>query len=151
MIVDQVERLGQYVFLGQHFAAAVAWVQRTDLQALTPGRHTIDGEHVFANVVERELTAMPDTWEMHRRYADIHLMVAGSETIHYLSIDRLPSQPPYDAEQDCAVLQGLQGLPVPLRAGDFLIALPQDVHLSNAPGPDGAYAKKIILKVELDG
>ena len=38
--------------LGKNFAAAQAFLQAADLDALAPGRYDIDGDNVFINIQE---------------------------------------------------------------------------------------------------
>ena len=66
----------------ERFQRALAFLARPDLAELEPGRHEIMGDEVFANV--QELTTVPageKNYEAHRRYADIHYVISGTELI----------------------------------------------------------------------
>lgn len=147
MIIDHISNLKQYDLLGENFPTARRFLETTRLDSLQPGRYEIDGERVFANVVERDLTEMPTTWEMHQKYADIHLILSGSEAFGYYPASRLEAYPTSFGDDDGALLHGLKGSFVALEAGEFLIAMPQDAHLSNCPGAGAAHCKKLILKI----
>lgn len=46
------------------------------------GRHPIDGDRLFVNIVEYTTTTPENRfWEAHRAYLDIHLMLDGAEQI----------------------------------------------------------------------
>ncbi len=147
MVTDHVSNLGQYAALGSNFATAVRFVQGLTLDALAPGHYDVDGDRVFANVVDRELGEVPADWEMHQKYADIHLILSGSEAIGYYPASRLKQMPAFNERDDFALLHGLNGTLVPLEAGEFMIALPQDVHMPNHPGRRVERCKKLIVKV----
>lgn len=150
MITDHVSHLSQYAALGRNFETAARFVAGLDLDAVAVGHYDVDGERVFANVVERDLVETPARWEFHRRYADIHLLLSGSETIGSTPMSRLSDPPAVDEAADCATLDGLTGVMVDLRPGEFVIVLPQDVHLPNVPGENGPRSKKMILKVLME-
>lgn len=150
MIADSFEHINCYAGLGAGFAAAIAYLQSASLDTIKPGHYPIDGENVYANVVERELTQPATKWEAHDQYADIHLILAGNEQIGCYPRARLAEALVCDTASDCAVTKGLDGVIVPLRVGEFVIALPQDVHMPNIPSPLGTYSKKLIVKIRLD-
>lgn len=151
MIADHLSNWKQYAGLGKNFEAAFRFAQNADPAAIETGRHEIDGENAYAIVVDRELTEVPVLWEMHERYADVHLILDGSETVGCYPISRLQSVPAFDRDTDSAVVEGIEGAMIGLEKGEFVIALPQDVHLPNCPGKGGPYSRKMILKVLLDG
>lgn len=150
MIADHVSHLDQYAVLGRNFETAARFVRETDLNALTPGHYEIDGQRVFANVLDRELLEAPPAWEVHAKYADIHLILEGEEEIGCFPLHRLSTPPAIDEESDCALIPGLEGVRVHLMAGEFLVCLPQDVHLPNIPHGEKCRSKKLILKVSMD-
>ena len=150
MVFDNIANLKEYAFLGKNFAAAAEFAASADLKALAVGRHEIDGERLYINVLERELETVPETWEVHRRYADIQLLLDGSEKIGVFPKSRLNEEEDFDEKNDCALFKGLPGALIDLKPGEFIIALPQDVHLPNCPGSAGSHSKKAIFKVLLD-
>ena len=63
-------------------AKALAWVAATDMHALEPGRHDIDGDALFVNCMS-VTTSLPasKSFEAHHRYLDIHYVIEGEELI----------------------------------------------------------------------
>lgn len=150
MVTDHVSTLKQYAGLGKNFETAIRYVEGLNPDTVEAGHYEIDGERVYANVFDRDLTQMPVTWEMHQKYADIHLVLSGSEVIGYYPLTRLAEVPAFPEDDDNVLMEGLDGTLVPLEAGEFMIALPQDVHLPNCPGKSCAHSKKMVLKVLMD-
>lgn len=158
MIHDRSENLADYAGLSTPFAAAVAWLSSTDLDALPEGRHAIDGERVFA------VAASYDTWtrndfmlESHCRYHDIQLLVEGVEHVRVLPPGVTPRiKTAYDDAKDATFYEpdeaGLEpadrGADLVLRPGYFMVLTPRDVH-----GPNRAIdgtptrVRKVVVKV----
>ena len=76
MILDTLARADRYSVLHPLFAHAFAFLRQTDLDALAPGMHAIEGEQLFA-IVEHCLgrTRAQAQLECHRRYIDIQLVL----------------------------------------------------------------------------
>lgn len=150
MIYDNIKNLSRYVFLGKNFEKAAKFAAENDLYAMEAGHYEIDGEKLFINVIERELSSMPNVWEAHRRYADIQLLLEGSEAIGTCPLSRLAEKSVIDEKKDCVFFEDLSGSLTELEPGEFIIALPQDIHKPNCPGSKGSHSKKMIFKVLLD-
>ena len=150
MIYDNIKNLFQYASLGSNFEKAAKFAAENNLAAMEAGHYEIDGEKLFINVLDRELVSEPTTWEVHGRYADIQLLLEGSEAIGICPLSRLNELPVIEPESDSAVFENLDGSFTELAPGEFIIALPQDVHKPNCPGSKGSHSKKAIFKVLLD-
>ena len=62
--------------------AALDFARTHDLAAFELGKHEIDGDDLFVNVVEYETTSPQDRfWEAHRDYLDVHVPLRGDEQI----------------------------------------------------------------------
>lgn len=149
MITNHVSKLSICAVLGENFERAIRFAAEVDLDAVEVGHYELDGKLVYANVIERQLHEMPALWEVHEQYADIHLILAGSESIGYCPISRLKEIPVVDPSTDSALINNVSGALIDLEAGEFLVAMPEDVHLPNCPGKHGAYSKKMIIKVRI--
>ena len=147
MIVDNLKNIDQYAGLSKNFSAAIDYLKSTELDKLAPGRIDIDGKNVFAIVSEKELTGKPDAWEVHNRYADIHLIIRGNETIGYFPRIKLEYPIDFGEGSDSAALKNIDGVYHTLSGGDFMILLPQDVHVPNCPYGERSISKKIMVKV----
>ncbi|MEM1109743.1 MAG: YhcH/YjgK/YiaL family protein [Planctomycetota bacterium] len=128
MIYDTLDHADSYAGLYPRLRDAFACLNQ--LTPETPnGRVEVDGENLFVNV-ERYRTVAPDTkrYEAHRRYLDIQILLAGSESIYVQSIDCLVETERYDSETDVAWYTGKTTPHISLQPGDFFLLLPQDGH-----------------------
>lgn len=149
MIFDHIFNIGCYAGLSRHFETAAKFLQETDLSQLQPGRVEIDGQNVFATLRTAELTAAPEVWEAHKDYADIHVLLEGSEVIGYFPITRMDHELEFQQDADCALEKDLDGWMFELQAGEFMLVLPQDIHKPNCPAGDMSTSKKLIMKVRV--
>ncbi|OQA81830.1 MAG: Toxin-antitoxin biofilm protein TabA [Lentisphaerae bacterium ADurb.Bin242] len=153
MIYDSLSNTSSYP-LGPAFRKAVEFLR--SLNAGTPtGRHEIDGDKLYANVMEYETQeAAPVQYEVHRKYADLQALITGSETLFARSADGLAVESPYNAEKDCAFLAAPANrgdVKLLLEPGNFALLFPQDAHMGKGAGIRGAgKLKKAVVKIALD-
>lgn len=152
MIFDLAANLDFYKNLGieGRYKKAVEFLKNTDLEALTAGKHEIDGENVYANVVEYTTIPWEEAkFESHQDYTDIQYVIKGSETMTYAPVSELHVTVPYDAAKDCALYDNANpGLKVVVRAGEFMIFNPWDGHKPKAADGAPAPIKKVIVKIK---
>lgn len=148
MIVDRLEHIGYYRNLSSNFDAAIAFLEKADLGSLTTGQFEIKGQQVYGIVSDRMLEEEPTKWEIHKKYADVQLVLDGSERIGWCTLEK--DFPSYDEEKDVAFAENMEGMEFTLNKGDFMILFPQDVHCPNGPAPENAHSRKLVLKVRLE-
>lgn len=149
MIADTLNRLSS------HLAPADAQLIENFLLTLTPdiaaGDHPIKDRDIFASVSRYETKPRQAGYpEAHRRYADIQLLLAGSETIEWFTLGGLTERTPYDPGRDITFFERPdtpEGL-VTLRPGLFVIFMPSDAHMPQLrAGVAGVAVTKIVIKV----
>src|SRR5258708_3982044 len=104
MIVDTLTQSTRYAALHPAFARAFAFLQHTDLLALAPGRHDIDGDRIYVSIDHKDGRGRDGARiEAHRLYIDIQLTLEGAEEIGWMPLAdcRQPTRP-YDQEKDIA-------------------------------------------------
>src|SRR5690606_33836738 len=120
-----------------------------DLKNLSPGRHDIDGENLFALVLEYETHPILDgKWEAHRKYYDIQYILEGHERIAISHIDSMTVTQKYDADGDYSLFAG-EGEFLTLKEKDFIILNPYEVHQPGVFTSDSQFPtriKKIVVK-----
>ena len=149
MILDTVNALGKYAGLGTNFAAAVRWLRETDLDTLEPGKIVIDGDRVFAILSENRLEPKEPAFEVHRRYADIQLILRGREGFMSGREGReLSGQP----ENDVWFCEADRQLSFVLEEGEFAVFLPGEAHAPGLcdRGTAPSSSRKLVIKVEMD-
>ena len=133
------------------FAKALAFLAREDLASLEPGRHDIDGDEVFANV--QELVTVPageKNYEAHRRYADIHYVVSGTELIGVAPVAECESVGEFSEADDFGLYTpGAREAWATLLPGELVVTPPCDAHKPGCcpEGSEPAPLKKICVKV----
>jgi YhcH/YjgK/YiaL family protein len=133
--------------LHPQFAAARAFLQAHDLDALPSGRYEIDDHDAFALVSEYASRPLGECFiECHRRYIDIQLLVRGREGVGYCRRNA-GRELPYDEEKDFLKLEG----PVDrfiLEPGVFAIFFPDDGHMPTIRlGEEASLVKKVVFKI----
>ena len=151
MILDRLDNPFALAAVPPRLGAAVDFLRRRDLDALTPGRHVIDGERLFA-IVEEYTTLPPDEcrWEAHRAYIDVQFVVRGVERMGFMNISRAVEREPYDQSRDVAFFEPGDDF-VTVHAGMFAVFGPEDVHAPRGAAGSPALARKIVVKVAVEG
>jgi len=114
------------------------------------GRYALDSSSVYVNVVEPDTVDPEKTlFEAHKRYADIHLVLRGTERMVYAPVSMLKEEGEYNEEKDCIRLSG-SGSTLEVSEGMFYVVLPEDGHLPNGISTNPAVLKKAVAKVLLE-
>jgi YhcH/YjgK/YiaL family protein len=151
LIFDQCVSLRRYAELGPNFETAVKFLSGRTLDSFAPGKLAIDGVNVYASVREADLAGRPERWESHRRYADIQILLDGSEAILFTPNAAPEPSATYDEARDIEFYEGVQGVRCPLKPGDFMIFLPGELHAPDRPEGETTRSKKLVVKVLVEG
>lgn len=146
MIFDSLKNRAQYYALHPRFERAFNYIVSTDLEALEPGRHEIEGEDLFVNVIECPLKQPREAkLEVHDRYIDIQVVVRGRERFGWSErADVRQSLGAFDREKDIEFFDDEPQTYYELKPGQFTIFMPEDAH---APMVGEGEVKKLIVKV----
>lgn len=148
MILDTLDNLSKYAALNPLFPKAIEFITTTDLAKLPLGRNEIQGDEIFANVMEAQPRTKEEVpVEIHRKYIDIQIPISDDEIMGYTPLTSLP-EGEYSEENDVTLY------PVGVLAQDYInvkrtmftIFFPQDGH---APAVTPVKLKKIIVKVAI--
>ncbi len=156
MILDTMGNIVKYAGISPNFETAVRWLHETDPETLEPGRTNIDGEKVYAIMSENRLEPKEPVFEVHRRYADIQIILRGREGFRYGREGKELSGKP---ENDVWFCEADRQVPFELEEGGFTVFLPGEAHAPGlypekdkkplspaAPVPD----RKLVVKVLMD-
>ncbi|HSN65255.1 MAG TPA: YhcH/YjgK/YiaL family protein, partial [Fusibacter sp.] len=103
MILDVKKNATLYKGIHGHLDKAIDYMLSADLNALPVGKHQIEGEDVFILIQEYETKSIDAaSFEAHRKYVDIQLILSGEEWIGYAPVQSLSSIEPYDDSKDIA-------------------------------------------------
>ncbi len=153
MIIDNLHTsLCDYGNMDVRLAKAFDWLKATDLKALAPDQAiVIDGNRVKAQIQAYE-TIKPETgsFETHRSYIDIQIMVEGQEIMYWAPMSELTAiKTPYNFEKDLVFFEEPKHkIPMLFREGDFAVFFPTDGHKPRCQAAGKAEkVKKIVVKV----
>lgn len=147
MIIGTKEILTTYKGISEGIDKAIDYILSLDPE-IEPGKHEIDGDKLFVNVVCGETKPLKDfQYEAHKKYLDLQYVIEGSEVMVYAPLDDLKRETEYDEANDCQMFSG-EGTEIKVKAGDFYLVHPFDAH---APGKgyETNQFKKAIVKVKL--
>ncbi len=149
MILDSIKNAELYYSIAPGMERAFDFIRSTDLASLAAGRHDIDGDNLFVNIMEPELKRAEDApLEVHNVYADIQVLITGDEEGFGWS-ERCDVKEPaadFDAAKDVQFFNDKAQTIYYMRRGQFTILLPEDAH---APMIGEGKVKKAIFKVKL--
>lgn len=146
MIFNTTVNAGNYLGISPNLDKAFTFLLQTDLSALPNGRHEIDGDRVFVNLMDAETN--PDEnrpYEFHHRYYDIQIDLEGEEEIRFATEAGTITKPYQDdigfADCECAVV-------CKLGPGRFALCEPGEPHLPGiAPQHRTQSIRKAVIKV----
>ncbi len=147
MIYIKREQLGRYKGLSKAMDTAIDYLAEKDLNELNMGRNDVDGDQVYIN--RFDYTTMPEaeaSWEGHKYYADIHVVLEGEEKIGVTNASSLKAGE-YDEAGDFIPYEGPVDSWVTMRPGDILVVFPEDVHMVKVQLAGPCQIKKAVFKV----
>jgi biofilm protein TabA len=146
MILAKLSEAERYTALHPLFSRAIEFLRGTDLLALTPGMHSVQGEELFA-IVEAcaGRTREEAKLECHRRYIDIQLVLEGVDEMGWKPL--VECEKPiteFDAARDIRFFDDAPSSWIATPAGSFCIFFPDDAH---APLVSDGMIRKVVMKI----
>lgn len=149
MIYDSRGNLGRYKGIHPNLDIAIAYIETRDLAALPDGCTKISGDSVFVNVtVAHTKPRAQAEFEYHKRYADLHLDLAGKELVA-VGLTEPQTKGPYDAAGD----GGLCGIEKSIRLpaqNAFVLVFPGEPHAPLLASGTPQTVRKCIFKIRMD-
>lgn len=128
------------------FARAFKFLRSTDLMALAPGRHAIQGEQIFV-IVEAcaGRTRAEAKLECHRRYIDIQLVLEGIDEMGWKPLSECVNPATdYIEARDIRFFNDAPSSWIATPAGSFCLFFPEDAH---APLVSTGFIRKVVVKI----
>ena len=147
MKFDKLENLEKYKDYHPSFERAIDFLRSADLEALSIGKHLIDGENLFVSVAEYT-TKEQGYLEAHKDYIDIQLITKGSEKIGHAKLSGQKIKEEYDPVRDIAFYYG-ECEYIDLMPGYFSVFSPDDLHMPGIIKDEPQAVKKIVVKVRV--
>lgn len=149
MLIEEIKKGKGFSFdlgkLGKGFAAAQEFLLTADLASLPPGRHAIDGDVVFVNIQEYQQEEREPAYEAHDAYADIQLVLSGSERF------RWGWGKPGELKGDFRAVTDVERYTeFTLHENQLVIFLPGEAHAPGLPEKGPALCRKAVVKVKVN-
>lgn len=145
--IDQEEFKKQYEANKEAWDKAFAYLQRSDLASIAPGRYEIDGENVFAIITEGPPKEFDSTrFEAHHNYIDIHYVLNGKEKIGKAPLNATTPITEYDSTKDIAFYTA-EGKYYESSPDQFFIMFINDAHRPGIKADESGLLKKLVIKV----
>ena len=128
---------------------AFAFLRDSDLLNLKPGKHSIDGDNVYATITEGPEKEFDQTaWESHRKYIDLQYVIKGKEKIGVAPTATAIVTKPYNETTDAANYSA-DGRYFIAEPGTFFLFFPGDAHRPNIKVDGYEVVKKIVIKIRV--
>ena len=141
MIIDRIENIGYY---------------ESVLPGLSNGLKTLkqlaslEFEGGFLMIQEGDTKPMEEgTFEAHRSYVDVQIMLRGCEELAWEEYHKLNSVIPYNEEKDQERLDGEKKHVVLISEGMFFAAFPQDGHKAVSHTVEQHHYVKAVMKLRI--
>ena len=143
MITGSIKDMERYRGISGEIAEALTFL-KTVRYGENPSKFTVN----FSEAVPSDTDGAgnPKIFEAHRKYIDLHYIMEGAEQFGYANIGTLTPVTEYDETGDYIFLKG-EGSRLTLRAGDFLIAFPEDAHIPALKSNQTVMVKRAVVKI----
>ena len=132
MICDALEHLNRYRGLHRNLDTAIdyltAYHVAHDLYDLPLGRTEVDGENVFINVMEADLSPDSTRLEYHKKYADLQIDLTG----------------------DIGFRTSPDAVSGTLGEGRFVLFFPGELHKPGVARPGCDHVRKVVIKIRME-
>lgn len=145
MIYDRIANAERYLGRGRNMDKALRYMMSADLAKLEDGKHVIDGDNVFVNVMRAVTDPDKREYEFHEEYYDIQIDLEGAEDI-WFSTELGEITKPY--QPDIGMGKCICEAVCHLSPGRFVICEIREPHLPGvATGTSGEHIRKAVIKV----
>lgn len=151
MIVTNFKELSRYASLNPFFARAAVEAQKAVNEGIADGRNVFEGDSLYANVFTYQTnTKEASSFETHKRYIDIQMVLEGEELVGYESEEKLSFKKEYDGEADYALYSlNDEHDVIRIGRGECVIFFPDEPHapgiaVDNTPST----VRKVVFKVK---
>lgn len=151
MIIDKLSEIEKYKGCYNICDKAIQFLKTIDSKDLQVGRYELDEDNLFVNVFTYDtLPKEKGTFEGHKKYIDVHVVLNGEEQIACAHKSDLQETVPYNEQDDFCGYDGSATTYSVLKQGDFAITFPQDIHMPKLVNKKTCKVKKAVMKIKID-
>lgn len=144
MIIDSVDNILMYEPLVKGFSKGVK--AALGIESKADGRYEFEGGYFMIQTGETKRME-EGTFEAHRKYIDIQILLDGCEELVWSDIRNLNTSVPYDEKKDVERLDGKKDHHMLISKGMFYIAFPHDGHKAVSHIEEKHLYKKVVIKI----
>lgn len=150
MIIDDFKHIELYSSMLPNLDKGLTAIKEAQEKGgLNEGTYTFQGG--FFKVQKGVTKAFTEgTFEAHKKYIDVQILLDGSEEIAWKDLGDLTEVIPYDEEKDAARYNGTFEHSIMINKGMFWAAFPHDGHKAISHSGKQHNFTKIILKLPID-
>ena len=127
MVTDSLQNLEQYRGLHKNMDTVIDFLKKCDLTALPDGKTVIDGERVFVNVMQIDISGS-EYWEW---------------------TDKAEFTDTFQEASDCGLAAGRSRCGGTLGDGSFALFLPEEFHKPSCKNGSHTHVRKAVVKIEM--
>ena len=147
--INKLEFARQYHLNKVFWNKAFSFLRDTNLLTLKNGRHTIDGDNVYAIVSEAPSKDYDKTaFESHKNYIDLQYVITGEENMGRTPVESLTIDKAYNERADIAYYTG-DGKIYMVAQNSFLLFFPGEAHRPNITPGGNKVVKKVVIKIRV--
>ncbi|AEV30403.1 uncharacterized protein, YhcH/YjgK/YiaL family [Sphaerochaeta pleomorpha str. Grapes] len=151
MIIDQISEMHRYIPLLPALGKVVEIVESGILDSIALGQYTTDDERVRYNVFTYGTKQdFPGEYEIHRREADVQILLQGSEKMDIAKRTALTETMAYDEKNDALMASGASLVSYHASDDTFALFLPGEPHAPNLTDSTFCEVKKVVFKILVD-
>lgn len=146
--IDDIPKMLKYV--DENLAKALCYIAQTDFSKVADGQYEIEGRDIYAGVNTYKTEPKADRRpEKHTKYIDVQLVARGEEEIFVMPYN-LACIPTEDCmeERDVAFYSCVERNSVKLKAGDFAVIYPWEIHRPNCALGEPCEVQKVVVKIK---
>ena len=148
MICDTLQHLTRYKGLCKNLDTAIDYLLTHDPASLPLGRTEVDGENVFINVMEADLSPDSTRLEYHKKYADLQIDLTGGDGWGYTT---LPGEEAGEFTGDIGFRTSPDAVSGTLGEGRFVLFFPTELHKPGLVQDGCANVRKAVVKIKMEG
>lgn len=149
MILGQISSLNKQTGISPKLLDIIKHALSLNPINLDSGRHEIDGDNIFMNVMNFETVSHESKrFEQHREYLDVQILLQGKERIDFGSIDSAVEPDPYHEADDYQLSDNIAfSQSAYMQPGMFAIFLPGEPHKPGCSHGTSQLIRKAVIKI----
>jgi YhcH/YjgK/YiaL family protein len=149
--VNQKEFARLYYENPERWDKAFQFLNGHNLADMEKGRYELEGADLFA-IIDEYITRNEEDvlFEAHKKYADIQVLISGTEIIGVLPLKSTTVTVPYDKEKDIMFLTAKEENYRIAEPGKFFLFFPEDAHRPTVKSTENIPVRKIVVKVRIN-